>query len=215
LAIFDLDNTLVDRMSAFQRFADQFADRHGLGPVGAAWLVAADEDGFSNRRRLFEQFRLRFGLDDPVEQLLDAYYEDYLGCFSPDLAVNGALARLKQAGWRLAVATNGPSTQRVKIDRAGLRPLLDAVCISQELGVAKPDRRIFEAACEATGLSTEALGRSWMVGDTAGADIRGAHGSGMRSVWLHRGRRWEEPAFAPDLVVASIAEAVEHLLVDG
>ncbi len=144
--------------------------------------------------------------------MLAAYSLDYPDRFRPDPAVIGALARLREAGWRVAVATNGAPTQRRKIDNAGLTPWLDAVCVSGELGFAKPDRRIFEAACAQAGLPLEALRRAWMVGDTARVDIKGAHDLGMRSAWLHRGRRWEEPAFTPDVVVGSIYEAVEHLL---
>jgi FMN phosphatase YigB (HAD superfamily) len=212
LAIFDLDNTLVDRSSTFAGWAEGFARRHRLGAEAPAWFIAADEDGFANRRGVFKRARAHFGLDESLDQLLSAYSVDYPGRFRPDPAVNDALARLTEAGWRVAIATNGSPTQRVKIANAGLAPWLDAVCVSGELGFAKPDRRIFEAACAQAGLEPEALGRAWMVGDSAGADIKGAHEIGMRSAWLHRGRRWEEPAFAPDVVVGSIREAVEHLL---
>jgi beta-phosphoglucomutase-like phosphatase (HAD superfamily) len=35
LAIFDLDNTLVDRMAAFRSWAEWFAGQHGLDPAHA------------------------------------------------------------------------------------------------------------------------------------------------------------------------------------
>jgi HAD superfamily hydrolase (TIGR01509 family) len=213
LAIFDLDNTLVDRASAFARWADGFARRHGLGPASSAWLIDTDADGFADRRLLFERARAHFGLELSVDELLAAYAEDYVNQFAPDPVVLDALGRLKAAGWRVAVATNGPTTQRRKIDNAGLASWLDAICVSDELGFAKPDRRIFEAACAAAGVSE--LERAWMIGDTAAADIKGAHEVGMRSLWLHRGRRWVEPDFAPDAAVGSIREAVGHLLANG
>jgi HAD superfamily hydrolase (TIGR01549 family) len=212
LAIFDLDNTLVDRSAAFARWAEGFGRRHRLGGDAPAWLIEADGDGLAVRRAVFEAARVRFGLAESVDELLAAYEEDYPRQFAPDPNVQAALGLLHEAGWRIAVATNGASTQRRKIDHAGLGPRLDAICVSAELGFAKPDRRIFEAACAQAGLGTAALASAWMVGDTAGADIRGAHEIGMRSIWLHRGRRWEEPAFGPDFVVGSVAEAVDQLL---
>lgn len=215
LAIFDLDNTLVDRSAAFARWADGFARRHRLGSDAPVWLIEADGDGFSPRREVFEAACLRFALTESADELLAAYREDYPSQFVPDPNVQAALGLLHDAGWRIAVATNGPSTQRRKIDRAGLGPSLDAICVSGELGFAKPDRRIFEAACELAGLGPAALESAWMVGDTAAADIRGAHEIGMRSAWLHRGRQWEEPAFLPDAVVGSVEEAVDHLLANG
>jgi FMN phosphatase YigB (HAD superfamily) len=215
LAIFDLDNTLVDRSAAFARWAEGFALRYGLGADAPAWLIEADGDGFSPRRGVFEAARERFALAESVDALLAAYGEDYPSQFAPDPNVQAALGLLHDAGWQIAVATNGPSTQRRKIDGAGLGPQLDAICVSGELGFAKPDRRIFEAACAQAGLGPAALESGWMVGDTAAADIRGAHEIGMRSAWLHRGRRWEEPAFSPDEVVGSVAEAVDRLLANG
>jgi HAD superfamily hydrolase (TIGR01549 family) len=215
LAIFDLDNTLVDRSAAFAGWAAGFAERWGLGPEALPWLIEEDRDGFAPRRTVFERAQARFGLTESVDQLVAAYSQDYLNRFRPDPAVQDGLARLREAGWRLAVATNGAPTQHTKIENAGLTPWFDAVCVSEELGFAKPDRRIFEAACSAAGLERAALGRSWMIGDTAAADIRGAHELGMRSVWLHRGRDWMEPAFRPDVVVDSIDRAVEHLLANG
>jgi len=215
LAIFDLDNTLVDRSAAFASWAATFTERWGLGPEALVWLIEEDGDGFAVRRTVFERARNRFGLAASVDQLVADYSPDYLSRFRPDPAVQDGLARLKDAGWRLAVATNGAPTQHAKIENAGLAPWLDAVCVSEELGFAKPDRRIFEAACSAAGLGRAALGRGWMIGDSAAADIRGAHEIGMRSVWLHRGRAWTEAAFRPDAVVASIDRAVEHLLANG
>ncbi|MFF5172397.1 hypothetical protein ACFY3U_07165 [Micromonospora sp. NPDC000089] len=45
LALFDLDNTLVDRSAAFRRWAAEFcADRH-LPDDALAWLIATDRDG--------------------------------------------------------------------------------------------------------------------------------------------------------------------------
>jgi FMN phosphatase YigB (HAD superfamily) len=215
LAIFDLDNTQVDRSAAFARWAAGFARRHRLGADAPAWLIEADGDGFAPRRRVFEAARVRFGLAESADELLAAYGDEYPSQFVPDPDVQAALGLLRGAGWRIAVATNGATTQRRKIDRAGLAPRLDAICISEELGFAKPDRRIFEAACAQAGLGPAALQSAWMVGDTAGADIGGAHEIGMRSAWLHRGRRWEERAFEPDAVVGSVEEAVDHLLANG
>jgi HAD superfamily hydrolase (TIGR01549 family) len=215
LAIFDLDNTLVDRSAAFASWAEDFARRCGLGAEAPAWLIEADGDGFAPRRGVFEAARVRFGLAESVDELLADYREEYPSQFMPDPDVQAALGLLHDAGWRIAVATNGADTQRRKIDRAGLVPRLDAICVSEELGFAKPDRRIFEAACAQAGLGPAALHSAWMVGDTAGADIKGAHQMGIRSVWLHRGRRWEEPGFGPDAIVGSVEEAVGHLLANG
>ncbi|WUV91168.1 HAD hydrolase-like protein [Streptomyces canus] len=57
--------------------------------------------------------------------------------------------------------------------------------ISEAAGHRKPEPEIFHAAAAVAGA---ALDGSWMIGDSAPADIRGALGVGARSVWVSAGR---------------------------
>ena len=61
------------------------------------------------------------------------------------------------------------------IDRANLRPLVDAICVSATVGLRKPDRAIFQLAADRCGASFEG---SWMVGDSASHDVAGAVATG-------------------------------------
>lgn len=214
VVLFDLDNTLVDRQAAFEAWARAFAEAHGLGEPGTAFLRQVDDDGFAPRERVFEAVRRRFGLVVGVEELIAGYRASYPDHFRPEPAVQAALVRLRGAGWRIGLVTNGPPTQREKLERAGLAELVDQVCISEELGVAKPDRRIFEEAFRRLKVPSEGVW-GWMVGDAALPDIAGGSGAGLGTVWVHRGRAWEEPGFRPDAVVAGCVEAVDLLLSGG
>jgi len=51
-----------------------------------------------------------------------------------------------------------------------------------------------------------------MVGDTADADIAGAVAAGIDSVWLRRGRAWDQPAYAPTAEADSCARAIDLIL---
>ena len=62
--------------------------------------------------------------------------------------------------------------------------------VSDELGVAKPDARIFQVACDALGTTPD---RCLYVGDAYAVDVLGAHAAGMPVVWFNR-RRSPEPA---------------------
>jgi FMN phosphatase YigB (HAD superfamily) len=53
LALFDLDNTLVDLDEAFRAWAKEFADERGLGHGAVDWLFALDTDGFPHREVFF------------------------------------------------------------------------------------------------------------------------------------------------------------------
>jgi len=212
IVLFDLDNTLVDRQAAYRRWAVDFAAAAGLDEAAVAWLVRADDDGFADRQVLFRAAREEFGLPESVGDLVEQYRRRYPTYFEPDQGVLDGLRRLRSAGWRIVVVTNGPPSQREKVTRAGLDPLIDALCISEELGVAKPDPRIFAEARRRSGAPPEEVG-GWMVGDTAHPDIGGGRAAGLRTVWLHRGRPWDSSVgYHPDVTVADVLEALDVLL---
>jgi HAD superfamily hydrolase (TIGR01549 family) len=212
LALFDLDNTLVDRQAAFVRWAERFASDQNLAPGAVEFLVEVDGDGFASRETVFGSTRERYRLEQSVGDLIAEYRASYLEFFGPDPAVTLAVEALRSEGWRVGVVTNGPSTQRGKLERIGLIELIDGLCISDEIGAAKPDRAIFEEAvrrCSASGARPEPV---WMVGDTPIPDILGGHEAGLRTIWMHRGRTWPLSDLHPDRTAATIEDAVEHLL---
>jgi putative hydrolase of the HAD superfamily len=215
VALFDLDNTLVDRQAVFRQWAEWFVDSRGFPPADVEWLVAADLDGFAPRDELFAELRARRSLVDGTESLVSDYLRDYPLFFEPDGDVSGALARLRAEGWRIAIVTNGPTTQRAKVAGAGLVDLVDGCFVSAELDSWKPDRRIFEQAATACGVDEGLWASVWMIGDSPEHDMVGARALGMRTVWMHRDRQWPIGDFLPDHRAASIPEAVDILLADG
>jgi FMN phosphatase YigB (HAD superfamily) len=61
LAIFDLDNTLIDRAASFLQWAERFTDLRSLGPEEVAWLVRS-EDGFAERPVFIAAVKQRYKL---------------------------------------------------------------------------------------------------------------------------------------------------------
>jgi putative hydrolase of the HAD superfamily len=96
-----------------------------------------------------------------------------------------ALQRLRLAGVRVGVLTNGPSDgQRHKLSVSGLGDLVDRCFISEEIGVGKPDARAFRVAL--AGLDARPADAA-MVGDSYSTDIAPAIELGMRTVLVgHR-----------------------------
>ena len=212
VALFDLDNTLVDREAVFRSWAEWFVDQRSIGSEAVDWLCAADDDGFAQRHDLFSAARVQLGLSESVEEMVADYWVDYITFYRPNPDVTSALKRLRASGWRIAIVTNGPSTQHEKVARAGLTEFIDACCVSHELGVSKPDGRIFEEALRRCGRPLQDEDPAWMVGDSPEPDIRGGRDAGLRTAWVHRGRHWVEPGYCPDAQVGSVPDAVEVLL---
>jgi putative hydrolase of the HAD superfamily len=212
LALFDLDNTLVDRTAVFERWAHDFIAAHDLPPDAMGVLEQLDGDGVVWREVFFADVAARFALTTPVDELVAAYRADYVHYYGPDPRVVAAIAELRGAGWTTGIVTNGPPTQIDKVALVGLADLFDAVVVSEIERVRKPDPAIFVLAATRTGAP---IAGGWMVGDHPENDIVGGHGAGLRTVWIHRGRTWDPALPAPDVVVADLPAAVAAILVAG
>jgi putative hydrolase of the HAD superfamily len=155
---------------------------------------------------LRDRYRLRLSSLDMVEEIRDGVMERV----RLDPLVACALGIAEDSGWVPVVVTNGESRiQEEKLRKTGLDRYLADWVISEEAGVRKPNPRIFAIAAERARMR---LGGAWLIGDSPEADIGGADSAGVRSVWLHRGRRWIESRYAPtrtaDGVIAAIAEVM-------
>jgi putative hydrolase of the HAD superfamily len=208
LLIFDLDNTLVDRAALFREWANEVATTHNLDQAAVEWLLEADDDGMAPRAALYTSMRDRLGLVESSDALA-GWWRSTLGRLRCDAGTIAALAELRTAGFAIGIATNGGPVQTVKIEATGLREFVDAISISSIVGFAKPDRRIFEVLARDCGTT---LDGAWVIGDRADADIAGAVAVGAISVWIHRGRSWEEDAFRPTFRVQSVADVAALII---
>ncbi|MFC0543248.1 HAD family hydrolase [Kutzneria chonburiensis] len=208
LALFDLDGTLVDRAAGLRAWAAEFCTDHGLPPTEADWLVAADGDGRVPKEEFFAQVTARYGLTSSFDALWQQYRDRQPTLIPVYDGVLTGLARLRAAGWRIGVVTNGyEAVQTNTLTSAGIADVVDGWAISGAEGIWKPDVRLFEIAATRAGVE---LGDGWMVGDSA-ADILGGRAAGLRTVWLPHGRRWPEVP-KPDHIVATAAAAVDLIL---
>jgi putative hydrolase of the HAD superfamily len=200
LVIFDLDNTLIDRDGAFRRWSAEFVSGNGLDPGEHEWLAHVDGGGFAPRLAFMSQVKERYRLGEPAERLLDDFRNRMVAHTTPYPSVPASLDLLRNKGWRVAIATNGEAIhQREKIRRAGLTGSVDAIVVSEEVGVAKPDRRMFETAAGRCGGRLADGG--WMVGDCPIRDIAGGRAAGLRTIWMRHGRTWDPTTPAPDAIV--------------
>jgi FMN phosphatase YigB (HAD superfamily) len=188
LACFDLDNTLIDRDGAFLAWARWSVERAGLGADAVDWLVAHDNGGFTPRDELFTRFRERFG----VAVSVDEYDREHPSFTWVEPAVLEGLASLRTAGWRVAVVTNGGVVQQSrKLEHTGIADAVDYCCISEAVGVRKPDARIFSVVAEHTGAS---LTDGWMVGDHPAYDIAGGINAGLNTIRIGHHHKVDGPA---------------------
>jgi putative hydrolase of the HAD superfamily len=210
LLLLSLDDTLLDRAGAFRAWASEFLARIGAPEYDLEWLLSVDADGMGSSWDVADALRERYGLRYSSLDLVEEVRRAIMERMRLDPLTACALAIAEDSGWVPVVVTNGESRmQEEKLRKTGLDRYLADWVISEEAGVRKPNPRIFAIAAERARMR---LGGAWLIGDSPEADIGGADAAGVRSVWLHRGRRWSERRYAPtrtaDGVIAAIAEVM-------
>jgi 2-haloacid dehalogenase len=97
--------------------------------------------------------------------------------------VADVLRRLRASGRKLAILSNGaPAMLAAAVGNAGIGTLLDAVLSVEEVGVFKPDPRVYRLAVDRLALPAEQIAflssNAW--------DVHGAAAFGLRPVWINR-----------------------------
>lgn len=195
--IFDLHATLVDQGHAGEWVdhaltrqphsltADERADLEFF--LDRIWETARILDpqssrdlSFTDHRRVFHEL-LAAGPAVP-EPFAEALYEALLDTWHAYADTLPTLRALKAAGLRIGVLSNIGVPIRPVLDREGISEWVDAVVLSYEVGVVKPDPGIFEAALLALDLPAA---HTLMVGDS-GRDDTGGIQLGIRTLILPR-----------------------------
>ncbi|NTV46433.1 MAG: HAD family hydrolase [Chlorobiales bacterium] len=92
------------------------------------------------------------------------------------------LAELKQ-NYRLAMVSNSDGRAELKTIQHGLRDYLEFVVDSHNVGVEKPDKRIFEIACDQLDLDVD---ECVYVGDIYAIDVVGARAASIDPILIDR-----------------------------
>ncbi len=117
------------------------------------------------------------------------------------------LDRLKREGYAIGLVSNTGRTWgrylRTVQDRLGIGRYFGARVFSDEVGVRKPEPKIFQTALEALRLPPEEV---FHVGDDVDADVAGARAAGMRAVWFDTGKWPDADALDADAEIHDHAE---------
>lgn len=204
---FDLDDTLYDhrhaRLAGMQalRRAEPALGRHPLAVLDRSferWLkdihiglvltgqISLEESRWLRMHRFLDEYHFpasRKKTQDLVDLRVRAY----------DLhrrAVPGAAALLRslhEGGKTICVVTdNLRSQQEEKLRFMGFEGWVDHLVCSEDLGVTKPDPRMFHTALRLAGSRPPT---TVMVGDAWEYDVVGAARVGIRPIWFHRDAR--------------------------
>ncbi len=189
---FDFDGTLAHFDGDFNRYADELRkelklEPHHLEPFAGLLSKHSRREGavtlYSALLAMFE------GLELPIPENLEGIVSRAVNRYGMGVKLlPGAREVLEfcAAHVPLALITNGPEDmQRAGIHNVGVAHVFKALVISgaADVGVRKPNPRIFHLACERLNVAPE---HALMIGDHAEADIRGARALGMTTVHIAR-----------------------------
>ncbi|WP_227318344.1 pyrimidine 5'-nucleotidase [Cedecea davisae] len=216
--LFDADETLFtfDAFGGLQRMfldysvtftADDFQDYQAVNkPLWVDYQNGAIT-ALQLQLRRFEGWAERLSV--PSAELNDAF----LSAMAEICALlPGAVSLLNalKGKAKLGIITNGfTALQQIRLERTGLRDYFDLLVISEQVGIAKPDRRIFDYTFEQMGQPPR--DRVLMVGDTAESDILGGINAGIATCWLNAHGRTAPEGIEPTWQVTSLSE-LEQLL---
>lgn len=209
--VFDAYGTLFDFASAAAGCQDVLGDK--CAQVSAMWrdkqLQYTWLRGLQGRHTDFWQVTgdaldytmETLGLTDPAlrARLMGLYLT-----LKPFPEVAAVLAQLKAEGYQIAILSNGsPTMLESVVAGAGLGHLLDHVISVEEVGVFKPDRRVYQRCVDRMGIGAGDIAfqssNSW--------DAWAASAFGMRVFWCNRyGQRSERLPGKPDAEMRSLSE---------
>ncbi len=209
--VFDAYGTLFDVHSAVGRHrprvgakADQLSQLWRTKQLEYTWLrsLMGDYVEFWQVTQDGLDYALETcGIDDAAlrQDLMNAYLR--LDAY-PE--VTNTLAALKQRGLRTAILSNGsPRMLQAAVESSGIAGLLDGVYSVQEVGIYKPDRRVYQLACDHQRVKPAEISfQSSNAWDAAGA----AH-FGMQVAWVNRfGQKRERLPGRARVELKSLAE---------
>lgn len=188
--IFDLWRTLVPLTSAHRSAALSGT----AAALGCADRVAFDRTwratrGLRETRPLptyLRELRRATGAGWSSSQLdaaMAARREAHFAAFSAvQPTVGEALIGLRGLGFRLGVVSNCTSDVRGMLHDSGLADHFDAVVLSAEVGLMKPNPEIFRLTMSRLGVST-----GYYVGDGDDGELAGARSAGLVDILLDLG----------------------------
>ena len=146
--------------------------------------------------------------DDRINQLAIDYIE-HLSDFNHLIPDTLTVLELLKSKYKMHIITNGfKEVQKRKLQKSDLIQYFETVTISEDVGVKKPHKLIFNHALTAANANVES---SIMIGDNFNADILGALGIGMKAIYydFHKTNEQERENV---VIVKSLKEIIPILL---
>ena len=196
-----LADWLGDHAPATAALLADTAARHEIREQVMRELPALRHDLSAMRRESIRQALNRSG-EDPL--LAEPAFDIFFAARNRVTLFDDALPALEFLSRRfpLVALSNG----NADIGLVGIDRYFKAAISARQVGVGKPDARIFEAAIDAAGIDGLEAHEVLHVGDDAALDVVAALDCGMQAVWLNREDKLWTHESAPPATVTTLGE---------
>ncbi len=171
------------------------------------------ENGDVDKDRLkvvrFEKIIKEFGLKYNPEEMSKIYLKKLgEGIFPFDITEK--LCEYLHSKYKVCIVTNGTKeVQYPRINNSVIAKYIDKIVVSDEIGVNKPDKRIFEYAMNYFGIKDKK--EAIMIGDSLGADIKGGQNAGIDTCWVNLRNNVNDTGIIPKYEVTKLEQLFEIL----
>ncbi len=114
------------------------------------------------------------------------------------------LDSLLESNVKMGIITNGfTELQKIRLEKTEFSHYFELIIISEQVGIAKPDKRIFEHTF--TMMGEVDLSAILMVGDNPDSDVLGGMNAGIDTCWLNEAGKTCPEGVEPTYTVGSLA----------
>lgn len=164
----------------------------------------------------FKEFFESIGVDTEVAEDFNADYQVTLGDYV--VFEDGAVELLEtekkalnndgSRKFRLIAVTNGTKiAQEKKLKTSGLDKIFDAVYISEDVGIEKPNKGYFDEVFSSEGITDKS--EAVIIGDSLTSDILGGNNAGIDTIWYNPSGKQNDKGVKVTRIISKLSEMAD------
>lgn len=197
--LWDIDGTILDFEAAQNRTIKALFEKHGLGvctdemvasysKINDKYWQALERGEMSKPEILvgrFTEFFESIGVDASLGPEFNSDYQVTLGDYVVFEENAQEVLESEKGKYRLIAVTNGTKiAQTKKLKTSGLEQIFDAVYISEDVGIEKPNVGYFDKVFESEGITDKS--EVLIIGDSLTSDMQGGNNAGIDTCWYNK-----------------------------
>ena len=196
--LWDIDGTVLDFLASEKQAIRALFKKYNLGEctdemikmystINTKYWQMLERNELTKAEILVGRFREFFSLIGADTSIAESFNKDYqvaLGDYIVFVENAEEILRSEKGRYTLAAVTNGTKVaQEKKLRLSGLDKIFDAVFISEDVGIEKPNKEYFDYVFEKLGITNKK--EVLIIGDSLTSDIKGGFLYGIDTCWFN------------------------------